>query len=179
MGDTIIAYLRHAAGVGRFVTPGWQHLRRYQPEANHNRASPRHRSLHSPYVADGHIALLAPLAIPLHGTSATMPPGSAWGDIATICHQGERSEQRAGGTRLWLAPHSQRRRCRLCGGAIIQEAAACRRYAIMVVHFLHPSNSLRKPNKSPHCNPHCGDLFDEILLSFGFIPQSAPSAYHR
>ena len=37
---------------------------------------------------------------------------------------GERSEQRAGGTRLWLAPHSQRRRCRLCGGAIIKEAVA-------------------------------------------------------
>ncbi|MGN0211950.1 MAG: hypothetical protein ACI4AN_03260 [Muribaculaceae bacterium] len=42
--------------------PGWQHLRRYQPEANHNRASPRHRSLRSPYVAEGHTALPAPLA---------------------------------------------------------------------------------------------------------------------
>ena len=80
---TTIAYLRHATGVGRFVTPGWQHLRRYQPEANHNRASPRHRSLHSPYVADGDTALPAPLAhCHLCGERQR----------ADIRHYGERSE---------------------------------------------------------------------------------------
>ena len=46
--ETIIAYLRHAAGVGCFVTPGWQHLQRYQPGANHNRVPPARRSFHSP-----------------------------------------------------------------------------------------------------------------------------------
>ena len=131
--------------------PGWQHLRRYQPEANHNRASPRHRSLHSPmwlrvtlrcslhspYVAEGDTAPLAPLATLLHGTSATVPHGSAWVILppsapkdersnATVRHHGERSEQRAGGTRLWLAPHRQPRRCRLCGVCDVKEAAACR-----------------------------------------------------
>ena len=43
--ETIIAYLRHAAGMGCFVTPGWQHLRRYQPGANHNRVPPARCSL--------------------------------------------------------------------------------------------------------------------------------------
>ena len=45
---TIIAYLRHADRVGGFATPGWQHLRRYQPGANHNRVPPARCSLHSP-----------------------------------------------------------------------------------------------------------------------------------
>ena len=44
---TIIAYLRHASG-GGVATPGWQHLRRYQPGANHNRVPPARCSFHSP-----------------------------------------------------------------------------------------------------------------------------------
>ena len=39
--------------------------------------------------------------------------------------------KRAGGTRLWLAPHSQCRRYSLCGGGDRSGAIACRRYAIM------------------------------------------------
>ena len=46
--ETIIAYLRHASG-GGVATPGWQHLRRYQPGANHNRVPPARCSLHSPH----------------------------------------------------------------------------------------------------------------------------------
>ena len=46
--NTIIAYLRHASG-GGVATPGWQHLRRYQPGANHNRVPPARCSLHSPH----------------------------------------------------------------------------------------------------------------------------------
>ena len=45
---TTIAYLRHASGMGCFVTPGWQHLQRYQPGANHNRVPPARCSFHSP-----------------------------------------------------------------------------------------------------------------------------------
>ena len=45
---TIIAYLRHASD-GGVATPGWQHLRRYQPGANHNRVPPARCSLHSPH----------------------------------------------------------------------------------------------------------------------------------
>ena len=46
--NTIIAYLRHASG-GGVATPGWQHLRRYQPGANHNRVPPARCSFHSPH----------------------------------------------------------------------------------------------------------------------------------
>ena len=34
--------------MGVVATPGWQHLRRYQPGANHNRVPPARCSLHSP-----------------------------------------------------------------------------------------------------------------------------------
>ena len=45
--ETIIAYLQHASD-GGVATPGWQHLRRYQPGANHNRVPPARCSLCSP-----------------------------------------------------------------------------------------------------------------------------------
>ena len=62
--ETIIAYLRHAAGMGCFVTPGWQHLRRYQPGANHNRVPPARCSFHSPTARNK----------PLHGIGTRPPP---------------------------------------------------------------------------------------------------------
>ena len=61
----------------------------------------------------------------------------------------ERSEQRAEGTRLWLAPHSQCRRYWLCGVAIITEAIVCRRYTIMVAQIHH----LKPRHKTPPQNP--------------------------
>ena len=52
---TIIAYLRHASG-GGVATPGWQHLRRYQPGANHNRVPPARCSFHSPHCTASALA---------------------------------------------------------------------------------------------------------------------------
>ena len=70
----------------------------------------------------------------------------------------ERSEQRAEGTRLWLAPHSQCRRYWLCGVAIITEAIVCRRYTIMVaqIHHLKPRHKAppQTPPKNPISKPH-------------------------
>ena len=60
---TIIAYLRHASG-GGVATPGWQHLRRFQPGANHNRVPPARCSFHSPTARNK----------PLHGIGTRPPP---------------------------------------------------------------------------------------------------------
>ena len=46
---TIIAYLRHASDRGGVATLGWQHLRRFQPGANHNRVPTARCSFHSPH----------------------------------------------------------------------------------------------------------------------------------
>ena len=48
---TIIAYLRHAIPSFIIATPHSQYLRHYLCGANHNRASPRHCSLRSPFPA--------------------------------------------------------------------------------------------------------------------------------
>ena len=52
---TIIEYLRHASD-GGVATPGWQHLRRYQPGANHNRVPPARCSFHSPHCTASALA---------------------------------------------------------------------------------------------------------------------------
>ena len=90
----------------------------------------------------------------------------------------ERSEQRAGGTRLWLAPHRQCRRYWLCGVAIITEAIVCRRYTIMVAQIHHlkphhktpPQNPSKKPHhktppKNPTKKPHQKSLSTTLPLS--------------
>ena len=53
--ETIIAYLQHASD-GGVATPGWQHLRRYQPGANHNRVPPARCSFHSPHCTASALA---------------------------------------------------------------------------------------------------------------------------
>ena len=75
--ETIIAYLRHAAGMGCFVTPGWQHLRRYQPGANHNRVPPARcslRSLHTAVKSTIPLAASTATEVQLHAAPQLLKP---------------------------------------------------------------------------------------------------------
>ena len=76
-GGTIIAYLRHASG-GGVATPGWQHLRRYQPGADHNRVPTARCSFHSPHhpkqITARHRHSPTARNKPLHGIGTRPPP---------------------------------------------------------------------------------------------------------
>ena len=138
--ETIIAYLRHAAGVGCFVTPGWQHLRRYQPGANHNRVPPARCSLHSPTTRNK----------PLHsiGTRPTTRNKSLHGI----------------GTR----PPSETNHCTASALAHHPKQTTARHRTL--IQITASAFDRGATNKSLHCNARCSDLFVDILLSSSFIP---------
>ena len=146
---TIIAYLRHADRVGGFATPGWQHLRRYQPGANHNRVPPARCSLHSP------TAHHTPYR---HNGCGTITHRRIT-DQRIACHNaGERQRcliqlQKASGASSaserhdYGKPHTVSVGGTGCVGLRCKKGKACRRYAIMVAHFHQLSSSLRNPKK--------------------------------
>ena len=94
--ETIIAYLRHASD-GGVATPGWQHLRRYQPGANHNRVPPARCSFHSPHCT---ASALAPSPETNHCSASALapPPGTNHCSASDIdsnhgigfCHRGNK-----------------------------------------------------------------------------------------